>query len=147
MGERAAIWIREPVDRSGAAAYTHLIRDPDDPTRSSRPSQGGYEDKTPHRSLDEIDPETLEHMILDLLSDGEPRTFNRIAVELWDLTADIAFGTAADEALWRLVGTATEHTNEAPVLFRLIPGRLEGSSVEDLVRQVPGRQLQLALMA
>lgn len=141
------IWLRESVDRSGPAAYIHLIRDDADPARSSRPTGGGYEDKTPHRTLDEADGEILEREILELLSGGEPRTFNRIAVELWDLTVDIAFGTAADEALWRLVGTVIEHTNEAPVFFRLIPGRLEGSSVEAIVQELPGKQLQLGLTA
>lgn len=53
------------------------------------------------------------------LADGEPRTFNRICVELGDVTADVAFEKAPDHALWELVAQgAVEHTMTAPILFR-----------------------------
>lgn len=43
-------------------------------------------------------PEAREH-ILELLSDGEPRTFNRIGVELYERTADALYRGPVDDAL------------------------------------------------
>lgn len=61
----------------------------------------------------------LEALLLEGLGDGRPRTFNRLGVELFDLTADVLFTTPVNTALWRLVERGLiEHTMEAPVLFR-----------------------------
>ena len=110
------------VDRSGMAAYVHLIRGEDDPERSERPV-GGRLDRSPHRTLAEVPVEDCAKQILALLSDGVPRTFNAIGVELLDHTADTLFGSPYDAALWRLVGDGQlEHTLAAPVLFRLAVG-------------------------
>jgi hypothetical protein len=49
------------------------------------------------------------------------RTFNRIVLEItkYEYTADVAFDTIADVALWELVASeALEHTVATPVLFR-----------------------------
>ncbi len=140
-------WIRSAVDRSGLAAFVHLIRHPDDPRRSPRPP-GGHDERAPHRVLDAMQPEKLERQILDLLADGVPRTFNRMAVELWDVTADVVFETAADRALWRLIGPVLEHSLEAPVFFRVRPELLaEGVDIEGCLREVPGRQLGIDFAA
>ena len=48
-------------------------------------------------------PEEWAPKIDGLLADGQPRTFNRIAVELIGATADVMFETALDVALWSLV--------------------------------------------
>jgi len=54
-----------------------------------------------------------------LLADSESRTFNRITVELYDVTADVVAFEAPDQALWLLVaGGEVEHTIEAPIKFR-----------------------------
>ena len=138
-------WTRNPVDRSGASAFVHLIRHEADPTRSSRP-RGGRDDRAPHRTLNRKTSRELERQILELLSDGEPRTFNRIAVELWDVSTDIAFGTAPDEALWRLVDSAIEHTLQAPIFFRIRPELLEDDiSIETILSTRSGEQLSLDL--
>jgi hypothetical protein len=53
-------------------------------------------------------------------TDGVPRTFNAIGVELLDHTADTLAGSPYDLALWRLVDERQlEQTLDAPVLFRL----------------------------
>ena len=110
------------VDRSGAARYLHLIRAPDDPARSPRP-KGGQPDRFPHRTLGEIPVERCAEMILALLADGAPRTFNAICVELFDKTADIALGSPLDRALWRLVADGRlEHTLSAPIRLRSVYG-------------------------
>jgi hypothetical protein len=107
------------VDRSGVAQYVHLIRDPNDPERSPRPV-GGRLDRAPHRTLAEVAVESCRSDIVGLLSDGEPRTFNAIGVELLDHTADTLFLSPYDEALWQLVEEGLlEHTLEAPIFFRL----------------------------
>ena len=110
------------VDRSGMAAYVHLIRAEGDPERSERPV-GGRLDRSPHRTLAEVPVEDCAQQILGLLVDGVPRTFNAIGVELLDHTADTLFGSPYDVALWRLVGDGQlEHTLAAPVVFRLVVG-------------------------
>ena len=112
-------WTHDPVDRSGLAAYTHLIWGPDDPERSPRKDRKGQETAWRQR----LDPSTQPRWraaILELLADGEPRTFNRLMVELADMEASLAFGMAPDVALWELVAEGRlEHTLEAPIFFRL----------------------------
>ena len=108
-----------PVDRSGIAQYVHLIRATGDPERTPRPL-GGREDRAPHLTLAEVPIPTCETRILGLLSDGVPRSFNRIGVELLDHTADTLLNSPYDRALWNLVERAElEHTMDAPILFRV----------------------------
>jgi hypothetical protein len=107
-----------PVDRSGIAAYVHLIRWQGDPERSERPV-GGRLDRSPHRTLANVAVTACRDEILGLLADGRPRTFNAIGVELLDHSADTLLGSPYDEALWQLVDAEQlEHTLEAPVFFR-----------------------------
>lgn len=106
------------VDRSGLAQYTHLIRSPDDPERSPREARKGKETAW-LRLTAKATRGAWKTSIAALLADGVPRTFNRIAVELSDMTADVVFGKAPDQALWELVHEgAIEHTTKAPILFR-----------------------------
>jgi len=140
-------WCRQHVDRPGDEVYLHLIRHPEDPSRSPRPA-GGQVDRMPHRTLDKRDPEAVRSDIVRHLSDGEPRTFNRLTVELWDITADIAFDTVADEALWSLVGEYIEHTVKVPILFRLLPHlRNDAELRQGHVAPTHGSQLSLAFSA
>jgi len=115
-------WTHDPVDQEGLAAFTHLIRAPDDPDRSPRP-HGGRADKTPHQTLRRGGRETFmawRSEIVATLGDGTPRTFHRLCVEIADLGADIGFQETPDFALWSLVDQGIlEHTLEAPILFRL----------------------------
>ena len=117
-GEREFV-VGVRVDRSGIAHYLHLVRDPNDPARSSRPV-GGRADRAPHRTLAKLSVGAAGKEILRLLADGRPRTFNAIGVELLDHTADTLAGSPYDVALWRLVDERQlEQTLDAPVLFRL----------------------------
>lgn len=123
------------VDRKGAATYVHLIRAPDDPERSPRP-KGGVRDRAPHRTLSKQPAAFWEPEIVAALADGVPRTFNRIGVERFDLTADVLFTTSVNKALWSLVERGIlEHTLVAPILFRIRQG--------SPVLPDPPRQLEL----
>ena len=103
---------------AGDLQYVIMIRHPEDPGRRPRP-KGGQEDKTPHRTIAKMDIEEIKKVLLEQLSDGEPRTLNRLGVEIWDKTADITSGTKVEEALWQLVERSIlEHTMKAPVMFR-----------------------------
>lgn len=117
-------WHNEPVDRSGTMAFVHLIRSPDDAERTPRP-KGGRKDRAPHLMMRRKSPAAIDEWteaIRAKLSDGKPRTFNSLCVEIGDLTADVAFQEAPDIALWALVCDGElEHTVEAPILFRLKP--------------------------
>ena len=129
------------ADRSGAQVYLHLVRAPDDPERSPRP-RGGQPDRAPHRTLAKRKAADWEPVLLEALADGQARTFNRIGVELFDLTADVLCTTPVDEALWNLVHRGLlEHTLQIPILFRLRQG------VEDLAQiefpSVVPQQLEL----
>jgi hypothetical protein len=96
-------------DRSGLATYTHLIRSPHDGERESREARqqrlgvahGAVEWKRLQRGKVRDWMEAIE----GLLRDGDPRTFNRIVLELTDgaMTADTAHGKDPDAALWKLV--------------------------------------------
>jgi hypothetical protein len=105
------------VDRRELAGYLHLVRAPDDPERV-RP-KGGWDDKAPHRTLAKLPYAECERRLLAGLADGTPRTFNRLTMEVFNLTADVVFTTQVNDALWRLVGRGEiEHTTEVPILFR-----------------------------
>lgn len=110
-------WTSGPVDRSGMAKYVHLIRAEDDPERAPRDGSdrvAAWRRKLMKQPVEELTAEIGKH-----LADGAPRTFNRIAVEMLDKTADTVFETPFDDALWLLVARgAVEHTLLAPVRFR-----------------------------
>lgn len=64
--------------------------------------------------------ESWKQKIARLLSDGVPRTFNRISMELAGVSSDEAAFTVADNALWELVERRqVEFSQEVPVQFRL----------------------------
>ena len=125
MGPDGTRWVSgQAVDRSGLAAYVHLVRAPDDPKRPPRPTaaerDAGRDQNREWRAIAKLPvPELAERIAADL-ADGEPRTFNRIAVEMFGKTADVLFDKAPDHALWTLVADGrVEHTVEAPIRFRL----------------------------
>jgi hypothetical protein len=108
-----------PVDRTGLAGYAHLVQDEADPARSERPV-GGRKDRMPLRTLALTTVDHWRDRLLAHLADGEPRTFNRIGVELLDHTADMLYRTVVDRALWSVVDEQLlEHTWTVPVFFRL----------------------------
>lgn len=123
------VWITGlSVGRDDRAVYTHLIRSPSDPERSPRP-KGGRNDRSPHLTLAKKPAAEIEELLLSGLEDGEPRTFNRLGVEIFDLTADVLFTTPVNTILWQLVAQGRiEHTLEAPILFRRRKGE---SRMED----------------
>jgi hypothetical protein len=104
-----------------------VIRGPDDPERRPREARPDSDralnavlklNQIKKLSVDELKP-----IIRDALDDGEPRTFNRICVELWDRTADLLFGERPEEALWQLAEAGeVAFTREAPVYFRKAGG-------------------------
>jgi hypothetical protein len=124
----AETWLTGPYDANGLVradiehGYTHMIRASDDPERSDRSVRGGRgrdDDAETRvvRKVHRMPAAEARAKILELVADGEPRTFNRICVELWDITADIA-GPAITRALFDLVEEKRlQHTNEAPILW------------------------------
>jgi hypothetical protein len=120
---KAEIWTSELPDRSGMAAYVHLQRSYGDPERSPREARKGSSTAWRQRFHVSTVPAWRE-AILEHMRDGQARTFNRIAVELTDATADVVFGKAPDVALWQLVAEGLlEFTPHAPVFFRLVLDR------------------------
>ena len=105
------------VDRSGTFAYIILVRAPEDPSRSPR---GTRKDRVGwQHDLAKTTIKEWEEIILQHLSDGEARTFNRIGVELLDKTADTLLKLNPEEALWSLVAEGrVAHTLRAPIYFR-----------------------------
>lgn len=102
----------------GADKYTIVIRHPDDPERAPRP-KGGRKDKAPHRSLNKMSEKKIARQVLQLLGDGEPRTLNRIGVELWGKTADVTFGTRVEDVLWQMCKDGyLSFTMRAPIMFK-----------------------------
>jgi hypothetical protein len=116
---RVVTWTKGPVDREGAAVYVHLIRAPYDPQRRKRYGKQGILIR-PDKTVSKVPVDEWTRRLLALLADGEKRTFNRIAMDLISMTADVAFNSTLDRALWGLVAEGkVEHTIEAPILFRL----------------------------
>jgi hypothetical protein len=121
-------WVTGPntADRSGLAGFTHIIRSPDDPERTDiRKLPEALRDRAAEwrRRLKKSSVGDWKRAIWTLLSDGAPRTFNRIGVELADKTADLLLGLPPDRALWALVAEGrVEHTMVAPILFRARAG-------------------------
>ena len=74
-------------------------------------------------ALKKTKPEAWATQILKLLSDGKPRTLNRIGIELVDKTADITAFTPFGAGLWLLVKNGdVEYTPKSPVYFRAVSG-------------------------
>lgn len=115
------VWWQHLPNRNGLASYVHLIRSPLDPKRSPRRARRGQE--TRWRDLGRIAPEEWADRICALLADGRLRTFNAIAVELADVTANVVAGKSMDRGLWMAVEDGRlEYTEYAPVLWRLREG-------------------------
>lgn len=117
-------WTREPVDTSGLAAYTILIRAPGDPERRSREERhaamGVVAASAEWKQLRKASVETWVERFRALMADGVPRTYNAMTVELIDATADVAPDNA-EAALWLLKERGeVEHTVDAPVLWRRV---------------------------
>jgi len=116
-------WMCGKLKLSGAMRWVHIIRGPHDPERSARVKAGAPGSDTMSlwlKAMKKDDPGVWEPRILGLLSDGRPRTFNEIGVTLTDKSADVLYATPVDKALWSLVtDCAIEHTNEAPLYFRV----------------------------
>ena len=119
-GELAVVeWWRGLPDRSGMFDYVVLIRDQHDPERKKRGREAG--DVKPHLTLRKTTAVDWAERIASHLSDGVPRTFNRIAVELVDKTADVVCDTPVEAGLWLLVEQERiEYTPAAPVFFRRV---------------------------
>lgn len=100
-------------DRSGLAAYTHLIRSAHDGARETREVRhariGVAAGVIEWRKLEQGNVDEWASAIEALMRDGQPRTFNGIVLELTDAkcTADTAFGKDPDDALWKLVEART----------------------------------------
>jgi hypothetical protein len=93
---------------------------------------GGRKDRAPHRTLAmSTTVEGWRARLLAHLADRQPRTFNRLGVELLDQTADMLYRSVVDRALWSLVDDQLlEHTLEVPIFFRLaVP--CEGAPEQD----------------
>lgn len=75
------------------------------------------------KGLDKHTTEEWAARIVTHLSDGILRTFNRIMVEVSDFTADVAYGSSADEGLWLAVSRhQLALTYDAPILFACTDG-------------------------
>lgn len=108
-------------DRSGLARYTVLIRAPGDPERRPREARQAAMGKeaaaVEWRAWRAASAEEWRARIVAHLADGNPRTFNRIAVELVDATADVV-GDTAQAGLWLAVERGEVWwTSDAPVHF------------------------------
>lgn len=99
-------------DRSGMAKYTHLIMWEGDPEETLGRGKHGREDaderglsggrdSTHWRKTHSVD--VYKQKITELMSDGEPRTFNRICVEITGTNGNVWFEKEPDLALWALV--------------------------------------------
>ena len=116
-------WLtRNNVQRNPEAGYTHLVRAAGDPERSgAAKEQGrGWTGYVLQRKLKQGCLGDFTGSILGLLGDGVARTFNRIAVELLDVTADVAFGTPFEDALEELFDCEQIEMSEGlPIYWRI----------------------------
>lgn len=132
-------WFVGVPERPAAARFTHLIRDPEnDPKRAPRHGKGHT--PTGWKKLESLSVSEWAARIFELLEDGTPRTFNRIALELSGFTGDVAFESALDRGLWLLVEQERlEWTGQAPIRFRAGCGPLEREEVPSRARKVRER--------
>lgn len=115
---------RPNYEKQPMSEYTIIIHGPNDPERKPRPA-GGQADRFPHHTLSKLSESQIAKLILDLLSDGEARTLNRIGIEIWDKPSSILSGSKVEEVLWELVMDGTlEFTRVSPILFRTTDKRL-----------------------
>jgi hypothetical protein len=123
-------WVTgDVIDRSGPAAYTHLIRAADDPEEGAR-GKGKRDPLGWKKTVKKGDLAEWRKRILDLLAKHGPSTYNALSVHATGLTADITFEELPDKALWSLVSDGlVEHTMASPILFRLT-ARRRGSATE-----------------
>jgi len=72
--------------------YMHMNRAPDDPERATREAARakgeGY--GFGHAQAKKLDRDQVRRRILHVTKDGRPRTYNRIAMEAFNITADMA---------------------------------------------------------
>lgn len=123
-------WMTGPADRSGMAAFTHLVRAKDDPEERKARGQQPGRDVTPHKTLQKTSAAEWRRRLLEHMADGQPRTFNRLCVEMTGHTADVCFQLGPDLALWQLVADGlAEHTIDLPVVFRLVRANLAAGIV------------------
>lgn len=92
-------YYRGMPDRSGLAKYLHLAQWHADPLET----MGRGRDRDPTHWQRTHSVKEYKKLILDLLEDTDPRTFNRICLELTGTTADVWYEKAPDLALWELV--------------------------------------------
>lgn len=117
-------WTRDPVDASGPAFYTIMIRAPGDPERRTREARheamGVKAAAGEWKEIRKASVEVWAQRFAELLADGRAATLNALTVELADTTADVV-GDNAIDALWLLKERdLVEHTVDAPVLWRRI---------------------------
>ena len=114
------VWHTEIPHRP--SPFTIVIRSKSDPERS--PRKKGADTLAWKKKVRTGSPDEWADRIVKLLSDGKPRTFNAIMVELADTTADVAFQEAPEAGLWRAMERGgLEMTYEAPIFFRSRKGR------------------------
>jgi len=108
--------------------YLHLIRSGDDPDtfhHRFRHEFPRYREQDVY-AIECVPEDEWAGQILDLLADGTPRTFNRIAIELAGVVSATAFDTSLDHALWALVECGSiEHTYAAPIAFSTVRVRAQ----------------------
>lgn len=116
-------WWRGLPCRDETACFTHLIWGPDDPERSPREARKGASLRW--KTMNDATPAQWADAIVAHLEDGVPRTFNRLMVELFDVTSTVAFDENPDAGLWLAVEAGRlEYTPTAPVYFRATQPRL-----------------------
>lgn len=117
--EVAEGWCSGLPERGGLDGFIHIVRGEGDPERPPRGAMG----PTDWKRINDLTPAQWAQRIVDHLSDGEPRTFNRIAVELMGITADVAYCENPDKGLWHAVemGKLLWSTG-SPVLFTVAQG-------------------------
>ncbi len=121
--------------------YTVLIRSPVDPERLPRGAHKGNPNKRWKELTAKGTKAQWSESILELLLDGNPRTFNHICVELADITADVAFGKAPEKALWKLVDMgALLRSERTPVRFAIndVPPALQLGEIYPKARGAGG---------
>lgn len=100
-----ALWTyhRGLPDRTGMAAYLHLVRGPHDPreTKARGAAARAAGERKPSWQKRMGTAEEWCERIVAVFADGRgPRTFNALCVQLTGTTADVVFGSAIDEGLW-----------------------------------------------
>lgn len=112
--------------RHGRGGYQIMLRsliDPERSPRGTRPKGDGHLKECARMA--KSDPLAWREVVLGVMADGQPRTFNAIGVLAMDKTADILGGSPFEECVWQLVAARELEacTTTAPgagiILFRL----------------------------